>query len=63
MMFSCFVDKPYYIIGGAINDSTQLFEGDQRDVLILLERVQSFVVDTVFEECILRDTLFLHGLP
>ena len=51
------------VIGGAVKDSTQLLQRDQRDILILFQCIQRFVVDAAFEKLVLGHFPFLHRLP
>ena len=51
------------VIGGAVKDSTQLLQRDQRDILILFQCIQRFVVDSAFEKPVLGHFPFLHRLP
>ena len=51
------------VIGGAVKDSAQFFQGDQRDILILFQRVQRLVINAAFEKLILGHLLLLHRFP
>ena len=51
------------VIWRAANDFAQLFNGEQCDILSLFDGVQRFVINAAFQQLILRDLLFFHGLP
>ena len=51
------------IVWRTVYDSAELFQRQQSDIFVLLQGVQCFVIDAVFQEMVLRDALFCHGFP
>lgn len=51
------------IIWGTANKPAQFLQRFNSNVLVLFQRVQRFIINTAFEQLILRNAMRLHCLP
>ena len=55
--------KTNNIIGGAVQDETELFQGQQGDIVPFFQGIQVFVIDAGLEKAVLTDPFACHGFP
>ena len=60
MALICELDN---VIWRAADNLTQPLQSDDRDVFVLFQRIQRFVIDPALQQLILTDTMLLHCLP
>ena len=57
------IPETHHVVGRTAEDPAQLFQSQQSNVLVFLQRIQGFVVDAGLQEPVLAYAPLLHGFP